>query len=95
MQQHPLRIDDASYLQTFAPNSPGFERSVSAHRQTGTLCYHKKVPGVYDISALACSQGRGLEQQQCSGSFLGISRAGELMPSNPLVSLNMTSADRE
>lgn len=95
MQQHPLRIDDASYLQTFAPNSPSFERSVSVHRQTGILCYHKKVPGVYGISALACSRGRGLEQQQCSRSLLGISRAGELMPSNPLISLNMTSADRE
>lgn len=54
-----------------------------------------KVPGVYDISALADDQGRGLKQQQCSGSLLGISRVGQLMPSNPLISLNMTSADRE
>lgn len=68
---------------------------VCAQADRGTLCYHKKKPGVYGISALACSQGRGLQQQQCSRSLLGISRAGELMPSNPLISLNMTSADRE
>lgn len=54
-----------------------------------------KVPGIYGISGLAYSQGRGLKQQRCSGSLLGISRAGELMPSNHLISLNMTSADRE
>lgn len=54
-----------------------------------------KVPGVYGISALADDQSRGLKQQQCSGSLLEISRVGELMPSNPLISLNMTSADRE
>lgn len=54
-----------------------------------------KVPGVYGISALAYDQGRGLKQQPCSGSLLGISREGELMPPNPLISLNMTSADRD
>lgn len=54
-----------------------------------------KAPGVDGVSALAYGLGRGLEQQRCSGSLLEISRAGELMPSNPLISLNMTCADRE
>lgn len=54
-----------------------------------------KVSGVYGISGLSDDQGRGLKQQRCSGSLLEISRVGELMPSNPFISLNMTSADRE
>ena len=54
-----------------------------------------KVPGVCGVSALVYGQDRGLKQPLCSRSLLGISRAGQLMPSNPLISLNMTSAGRE
>lgn len=95
MQQHPLRINAASSFANFCSKLANLRKDLCLCPDRQERCVSIKVPGVYGISGLAYGQGRGLKQQRCSGSLLGISRAGELMPSNPLISLNMTSADRE
>lgn len=94
MQQHPLRINASSFV-NFCFKLDNLRKNPCLCVDGQEHCVTIKVPGDYGISALACGQGRGLEQQQCSGSLLGVSRVGDLMPSNPLTSLNMTSADRE